>query len=104
MRNMPRYDGTGPSGRGPKTGRGMGDCVGFMPQGWGGGWGMGWGDGFGFGRRHGRRMMGWNCPLCGRFDQPDKKKAKEYYEEYIKAMEESVEETKKALKELNEEK
>ncbi len=23
---MPRLDGTGPEGRGPKTGRGMGDC------------------------------------------------------------------------------
>jgi hypothetical protein len=48
-------------------------------------------------------MMGWNCPFCGGFDQPDKKEVKKYYEEYIKAMEEDVAETKKALKELEKE-
>ena len=34
---MPRFDGTGPSGYGPGTGRGMGPCGG----------GMGWSRGFG---------------------------------------------------------
>lgn len=41
---MPRFDGTGPMGQGPITGRGMGFC--------GGGFGRGWGfGGRGFGRR-----------------------------------------------------
>lgn len=63
---MPRGDRTGPSGGGPKTGRGMGYCTGndqpgYMTPGtnWGrgfgrrfrGGQGYGWGPGFGF--RHG---------------------------------------------------
>jgi len=26
---MPRKDGTGPDGKGPKTGRGLGNCEGF---------------------------------------------------------------------------
>jgi len=38
---MPKLDGTGPTGQGPKTGRGMGNC--------GGGRGMGWGRGCGCG-------------------------------------------------------
>jgi len=38
---MPKLDGTGPTGQGPKTGRGMGNC--------GGGRGMGWGRGYGCG-------------------------------------------------------
>ena len=38
---MPKLDGTGPSGQGPKTGRGLGNC--------GGGRGLGWGRGYGCG-------------------------------------------------------
>ena len=44
---MPRYDGTGPLGQGPRTGRGLGPCGGY------GGYGFGWrraGGGFGFRR------------------------------------------------------
>ena len=29
---MPRFDGTGPTGRGPMTGRGLGKCVGQRPR------------------------------------------------------------------------
>jgi len=77
---MPGFDGTGPRGRGPMTGRGEGNCA--MPadeyddiprgygygRGWGRGrgrgwgrrgrgYGRGWGRGYGRGRRHrwGRR-------------------------------------------------
>lgn len=39
---MPRFDGTGPMGQGPRTGRGMGNCPG----------GMGFGRGRGFGYRN----------------------------------------------------
>ena len=35
---MPKLDGTGPRGQGPRTGRGMGNCSGI---------GRGWGRGFG---------------------------------------------------------
>ncbi|MBW3004341.1 DUF5320 domain-containing protein [Candidatus Woesearchaeota archaeon] len=45
---MPAQDGTGPMGRGPMTGRGMGPC----------GAGMQRGSGFGRGMRGGR---GWFC-------------------------------------------
>lgn len=40
---MPRLNGTGPIGQGPRTGRGMGFCGGGFRQGWGcqGGYGYG---------------------------------------------------------------
>lgn len=44
---MPRFDGTGPLGAGPRTGRGLGPCGG----------GMAWGRGYG-------RGFGWCCPYC----------------------------------------
>jgi hypothetical protein len=54
---MPGYNGTGPAGRGPGTGRGLGVCTGARPRGfglWGGargglGLGRGAGRGAGFG-------------------------------------------------------
>jgi hypothetical protein len=42
---MPRFDGTGPMGQGPRTGRGMGPCGGGM------GFGCMRGNGAGLGRR-----------------------------------------------------
>lgn len=46
---MPRFDGTGPAGQGPLTGRGLGPC----------GRGMGWGRGYGtgYGRFAGRTYL-----------------------------------------------
>jgi len=41
---MPKYDGTGPQGMGPKTGRGLGPCGGGM--GWKNGCGMGMNRGY----------------------------------------------------------
>jgi hypothetical protein len=40
---MPRFDGTGPMGQGPRTGWGFGPCGGGMKRGWGcrGGYGYG---------------------------------------------------------------
>ena len=46
---MPRKDGTGPMGQGPKTGKGMGNCGGDKGLGWGRGHGCGCGGGY-FGR------------------------------------------------------
>jgi hypothetical protein len=43
---MPKMNGTGPTGQGPMTGRGMGSCEGGMRMGWCGR-GQGWGTGFG---------------------------------------------------------
>jgi len=40
-KTMPKFDGTGPLGSGPGTGRGMGPCGGGM--GWRGGFGRGFG-------------------------------------------------------------
>jgi len=42
IKNMPRRDGTGPAGQGPRTGWGLGPCGGGMRRGfgcWGGGYG-----------------------------------------------------------------
>lgn len=46
---MPNKNGTGPEGKGPKTGRGMGPCGDGTPR--GGGRGLGRGAGRGFGPR-----------------------------------------------------
>lgn len=46
---MPKFDGTGPMGQGPKTGKGMGSCGGGKGLGWGRGYGCGCGGGL-FGR------------------------------------------------------
>ncbi|WP_457571626.1 DUF5320 domain-containing protein [Desulfovulcanus sp.] len=56
---MPGFDGTGPMGQGPMTGRGLGRCTGFAG---GGGFrrGFGLGMGRGFGRGLGRRF-GWGA-------------------------------------------
>jgi len=50
---MPRYNGRGPLGQGPGTGRGLGPCGGGMAYGRGGagrglGWRRFWGNRFGF--------------------------------------------------------
>jgi len=50
---MPYGDGTGPDGRGPRTGRGLGYCNGYNSPGFTRGVPMGRNRGFGFGR--GRR-------------------------------------------------
>ena len=40
---MPNFDGTGPNGQGPMTGRGLGPCGGGMRRGCGRGFGRGMG-------------------------------------------------------------
>jgi len=51
---MPRFDGTGPQGKGPKTGRGMGNCNGDKPK--SDDFGRGRGLGRGFGRGYGANI------------------------------------------------
>jgi hypothetical protein len=79
---MPRFDGTGPTGQGPMTGRGFGPC----------GLGLGWRKRFGSGRGMGR-YFGWNDPQT----KEDKVKA---LAEYKKALKEELEDVEKEEKEL----
>jgi hypothetical protein len=78
---MPKFDGTGPCGAGPGTGRGLGPC----------GFGMGWRH-FGRGRGLGR-YYGWNEPQT----KEDKLKALTAYK---KALEEELEDVKKEEEKL----
>ena len=69
---MPRGDGTGPTGQGPRTGRGMGGRGTGGGRGSGGGGGRGSGKGGGMGRKGGSAMgPGGNCvcPKCGKTAQ-----------------------------------
>lgn len=50
---MPAGDGTGPTGIGPRTGRGMGYCSGYDAPGW-----ANWGPGRGFYGTYGRGLRG----------------------------------------------
>lgn len=89
---MPFFDGTGPRGQGPMTGRGMGPCggsYGFGRRGWfgrGRGYGRGWGYGPGF---------------LSNFRAPTKTEEREYLEEYKKDLEAELASVEKELKDLN---
>ncbi len=80
---MPNFDGTGPQGAGPKTGRGLGPC----------GLGLGWGKRFGAGRGLGRCFGCWRNPQS----KEDKLEA---LSDYKKALEEELEDVVKEEKEL----
>lgn len=79
---MAKFDGTGPMGMGSMTGRGMGPCA----------MGFGGRKRFGMGRGLGR-YFNWNSPQSVK----DQKQA---LTDYVKALEEELEDTKKELKEL----
>ncbi len=81
---MPRFDGTGPAGQGPMTGRGLGPCGGGQAFGRGRGAGRGMGRGLGYGRGYG-------------FYQPTKEDTQAYIKDLeaeIKAVKESLKDTK----------
>ena len=65
---MPRGDGTGPLGLGPRTGRGLGYCAGYNVPGYlnpiGANWGW-WGRGPGWGRGRGFRWAYYPTGLPG---------------------------------------
>jgi len=86
---MPAFDGTGPQGVGPMTGRGMGRCG----KGGGAGRGLGFGRGRGFGRGLGK-YFGWN-------QSQTKEDRKRDLVDYRKALEEELEDTKKQEEDLN---
>ena len=77
---MPKFDGTGPLGQGPRTGRGFGPCSGGM------GYGRGFGGGFGMG--YGRRQLF------------TKKEEKEVLEDELKDLEDEMQAVKERLSEL----
>ena len=67
---MPRGDGTGPMGMGPRTGRGAGFCAGYGVPGcatpmFGYGMGLGLGFGRGMGRGRGRGFCRTTLPMAG---------------------------------------
>ena len=72
---MPRFNGKGPRGMGPRTGRGMGPC------------------GFGMGCR--------NCPFCPFGNPMSKKDQKAYLEEYLESLGGEIKDVKKALEDLS---
>ena len=75
---MPRVDGSGPIGRGPMTGRGLGPCTGANAYKYGAGFGPGFGAGFGPGVGFGCRR-GFGRGFGGYFnvDEPSANTAKE---------------------------
>ncbi len=92
---MPYGDGTGPAGRGPRTGRGLGYCSGRGAPGYtypGPGMGRGWGRGRGF----------WGPAPYAPAQPPELTKDQQVkiLENEKKAMESELESIKKRLKEL----
>lgn len=72
---MPKGDGTGPLGHGPRTGRGCGPCA---------GWGHGWHHGLGWGFLH----HGGQCPFYQK--TLTKKEEKDILEDNVKDLEEEL--------------
>jgi len=99
---MPRFDGTGPGGLGPGTGRGLGPCgagMGYGRRGGGRGWGRGYGRGFGEGRFGGYGP--WGYPYQ---PQITKKEEKEILGEEVTDLEEELKAVKARLAELKRQK
>ena len=90
---MAKFDGTGPMGMGPMTGRGFGPCAG-CGWGMGMGWGRGFGRGFGRGRGLGRYFGFWGWP------QSKKDQLKDL-SDYKKALMEELEDLKEEEAELS---
>jgi len=82
---MPGFDGTGPMGSGPRTGRGFGPC------------GV---QGFGFGRRRGFGGMGRSLGRFFGWRQPSKDDQQRDLSAYKKDLEAELEEIKEEEKRL----
>ena len=80
---MPAFDGTGPGGMGPMTGRGMGPC----------------GGGYGYGRGLGRGF-GWGYGPVGYTPRVTKKEEKEILEGDLEAIQEEMNDIKARLDEI----
>jgi len=110
---MPSGDRTGPSGYGPRTGRGLGYCSGYDSPGFtkgaplcGGGFGRGRGRGFGhgfFGRGRGFRDVSYPNELYNRSQYeptPTKDQEKQYLKDTISQVEQELDTLKKQLQAL----
>ena len=94
---MPAFDGTGPLGYGPRTGRGLGPCGAGLAYRRGYGYGRSYGYGYGYGRRWGGYPVSPN-PL---YNQPlSKEQEKDYLENEKKGLEDNLKDIETRLKEL----
>lgn len=89
---MPRFDMTGPMGRGAMTGRGMGYCARPVAPGLGRGLGLGMGRGAGFGRGLGRNRF-WGYGPYPYTEEDDKA----YLRDEVSFLEEELKAAKEAL-------
>ena len=93
---MPAFDGTGPLGYGPMTGRGLGPC------GRGLGWRRGYGYGYGYGRGYGRQWAEYPVNSYPYYNQPlSKEEEKNLLDDQKKALENDLKNIQNRLKELN---
>jgi len=108
---MPRGDGTGPWGLGPRTGRAAGFCAGYAIPGYmnptprygiGPGVGISRGRGRSFGR--GFWCRSWGISPIAYYPNPSPDEEKTYLENVIKSLESEVEEIRARIKELEKEK
>ena len=114
---MPGGDRTGPVGRGPMSGRGLGYCAGYnspgftkgVPRGRGYGFGRGFGRGWGRGLGRGRGYW-WRGsypyyepdPYYPRtYPEPSKEEEKNHLENIIKGLEEEIKAIRDRIKELS---
>jgi len=88
---MPKFDGTGPQGQGPMTGRGMGPCG----PGYARGFARGMGKGFGRGRLFGICPA---CPYVGYASEPQTQK------EILEALDDEEQMLKQELEAIKQEK
>ena len=93
---MPRYDGTGPWGRGAMTGRGMGPCNTAQRPGYGFGYGYGYGRGMG--RRCAPRGWGMGYGPAMPFAAPalSLEERKRFLEEQLREIDELITQEKGA--------
>lgn len=89
---MPYFDGTGPMGYGPMTGRGMGPCAGYYPRGYGRGFGRG--HGRGWGRGFGRGFF-WQKPLSKEEELEDMRLYKKDLEQELSELEKEISQMEK---------
>ena len=89
---MPRFDGTGPAGMGPMTGRGLGPCGAGMKR------GFGRGRGFGYG------MMMGTYPWYGPMAKPTTQEEKEILKDQVEIMKDNLQAAEKRLSEIESQK
>ena len=111
INNMPGGDRTGPEGRGPISGRGLGFCAGYIIPGHGPRYGRGWGRGFGrgyWGRRSPRRKYDYLELYSPRYSLDtsiqDPEREKSYLKDMVRKFEEEIKYLQVRIKDLSEEK